>query len=250
MDDLSIFAGGACLNVTLRFVFLFTHPQRFFYFAHSHSHPHPISPFPTPFSFSKPFIMRYENWDVILFPADSRTPIQEFKTQCFVGKDTASPYLKYHYQSTFTGAGLGSSSYYPLPANSGQVPVLTCFIQTLPKDTPFRVSIHSWDKPHPSRLVQGIMEVDDVLLYEARIMVDGEFKAWVSSCTTEYSQNKFFLLTQWLEVVCSRKGRSGLTLLVSRSCFGFSYGKSIPHTNHWDFWIRYELSWVTLRANC
>jgi hypothetical protein len=28
--------------------------------------------------------MRYENWDVILFPRDSHIPIQEFKTSCFV----------------------------------------------------------------------------------------------------------------------------------------------------------------------
>lgn len=33
------------------------------------------------------FIMRYENWDVLLFPANSKVPIQEFKTQCFVTRD-------------------------------------------------------------------------------------------------------------------------------------------------------------------
>ncbi|GAT19034.1 similar to An12g00400 [Aspergillus luchuensis] len=31
--------------------------------------------------------MRYEDWDVILFPESSKVPIQEFKTQCFVTKD-------------------------------------------------------------------------------------------------------------------------------------------------------------------
>lgn len=31
--------------------------------------------------------MRYENWDVLLFPATSKAPIQEFKTQCFVTRD-------------------------------------------------------------------------------------------------------------------------------------------------------------------
>ena len=30
--------------------------------------------------------MRYENWDVLLFPETSRVPIQEFKTQCTVTK--------------------------------------------------------------------------------------------------------------------------------------------------------------------
>jgi hypothetical protein len=31
--------------------------------------------------------MRYENWDVLLFPEDSKIPLQEFKTQCFVIDD-------------------------------------------------------------------------------------------------------------------------------------------------------------------
>lgn len=28
-------------------------------------------------------VMRYQNWDVLLFPRDSRIPIQEFDTKCF-----------------------------------------------------------------------------------------------------------------------------------------------------------------------
>ncbi|KAI5285940.1 hypothetical protein KEM54_000183, partial [Ascosphaera aggregata] len=35
--------------------------------------------------------MRYENWDVIIFPEGSKVPIQEFKTQCFVTKDAPEP---------------------------------------------------------------------------------------------------------------------------------------------------------------
>lgn len=31
--------------------------------------------------------MRYEHWDVLLFPENSKIPVQEFKTQCFVTKD-------------------------------------------------------------------------------------------------------------------------------------------------------------------
>lgn len=30
--------------------------------------------------------MRYDDWDVILFPKDSHVPIQEFKTACFVSQ--------------------------------------------------------------------------------------------------------------------------------------------------------------------
>lgn len=31
--------------------------------------------------------MRYDNWDVILFPKDSHVPIQEFKTACYVSSE-------------------------------------------------------------------------------------------------------------------------------------------------------------------
>jgi hypothetical protein len=34
--------------------------------------------------------MRFENWDVLLFPEGSKVPIQEFKTQCFVTKDVGA----------------------------------------------------------------------------------------------------------------------------------------------------------------
>lgn len=31
--------------------------------------------------------MRYEDWDVLLFPKDSKIPLKEFKTQCHVVHD-------------------------------------------------------------------------------------------------------------------------------------------------------------------
>jgi len=31
--------------------------------------------------------MRYDDWDVILFPKDSHVPIQEFKTACYVSPE-------------------------------------------------------------------------------------------------------------------------------------------------------------------
>ena len=32
-------------------------------------------------------VMRYDNWDVILFPQDSAIPIQEFRTACYTTYD-------------------------------------------------------------------------------------------------------------------------------------------------------------------
>ncbi|KAJ5659055.1 hypothetical protein N7507_005506 [Penicillium longicatenatum] len=114
--------------------------------------------------------MRYENWDVLLFPESCKVPVQEFKTQCFVTKDTESPYLQ-------ISASMSPPSYYPAQGNVGQVPVLTTFIPSMPKDSSFRVSIHSWDKPRPSRFMEKLMEPEDVLVFEGRVFIDGQLVA-------------------------------------------------------------------------
>lgn len=110
--------------------------------------------------------MRYENWDVLIFPEGTKVPLQEFKTQCFVIKDTSSPYLQ--------NQSIGGHSYYPVQGNYGQFPVLTSFVPSMNKDSPYRFSIHSWEKPRPSRLIEGMMQPDDLLMYEARVFVDGD----------------------------------------------------------------------------
>ncbi|KAK2879552.1 hypothetical protein FQN49_000772 [Arthroderma sp. PD_2] len=138
--------------------------------------------------------MRFEGWDVLLFPDGSKVPLQEFKTHCFVTKDhgmfsslsssillstfsyivlTAwsleSPYLQaqtilnpgpYYNQSSIQGT-------------PGQMPVLTCFVPSLTRDTPFRVSVHSWDRPRPTRIMEGLMQPDDAVMFEVRIFIDG-----------------------------------------------------------------------------
>ncbi|KAJ5951746.1 uncharacterized protein N7479_010159 [Penicillium vulpinum] len=114
--------------------------------------------------------MRYRNWDVLLFPGGSKVPIQEFKTQCFVTKDKDSPYL---HNEVF----LGPHAHHPNPGIFNQLPVLTTFIPSLPKDTPFQVSVHSWEKPRPSVQIESNMEPEDVLLFEVRIFIDGVFVA-------------------------------------------------------------------------
>lgn len=116
--------------------------------------------------------MRYENWDVLLFPEGSKVPVQEFKTQCFVTKDLDSPYLQ-------LPAVMSPPQYYPVQGNVGQVPVLTTFIPSMTKDSPFRVSIHSWEKPHPSRFIERLMLPEDILMFEARVFIDGVLVACV-----------------------------------------------------------------------
>ncbi|EAW10895.1 uncharacterized protein ACLA_065290 [Aspergillus clavatus NRRL 1] len=54
-----------------------------------------------------------------------------------------------------------------------QLPILATFIPSLPPNTPFRVSVHSWEKPRPSLLTESLMQPDDALLFEVRIFIDG-----------------------------------------------------------------------------
>jgi hypothetical protein len=39
--------------------------------------------------------MRYDDWDVILFPKDSHVPIQEFKTACYSSSDKSKQSTHY-----------------------------------------------------------------------------------------------------------------------------------------------------------
>ncbi|KAF9691872.1 hypothetical protein EKO04_009998 [Ascochyta lentis] len=72
--------------------------------------------------------MRYDNWDIILFPEDSNVPIQEYRTACYFSQDE----------------------------DGRELPTLRTYIGSLRPDTPFRISVHHWGVPKPSSLVQEI----------------------------------------------------------------------------------------------
>ncbi|KAI9817243.1 MAG: hypothetical protein M1827_001356 [Pycnora praestabilis] len=111
--------------------------------------------------------MRYQDWDVLLFPEGSKVPIQEFKTQCYTVSDPESASLR---------SSVNDLSYY-----SGHrptlLPTLTTFVPNLEQGTPFRVSIHSWHTPHPSLDTEKLMHRGDKIVFEARCIVDGRFVA-------------------------------------------------------------------------
>ncbi|OAL40166.1 2-isopropylmalate synthase [Fonsecaea nubica] len=107
--------------------------------------------------------MRYQNWDVLLFPGDSRTPIQEFNTKCFVLRQnvdiSSSDATVEKYPNNFESMTL--------------VPILTSFIASLERGAAFRISIHSWDKPTPSHLLLSYKTPEEAILFEARVYIDG-----------------------------------------------------------------------------
>ena len=125
--------------------------------------------------------MRYQNWDILLFPEGSKVPVQEFKTQCHVTRDLGVSPLPSRYvsltakiespilnNSSLTGIFKAADS-----KNLTQLPVLTSFVPSLMHNEPFRVSIHSWEKPKPSTLIENLVEAGTSIVFEARLYVDG-----------------------------------------------------------------------------
>jgi len=104
--------------------------------------------------------MRFEDWDVILFPVgrDSKIPFKEFKVACH-----AAPDLELSHIHGSTG-----------------MPVMTCFVPSLPAGTPFQISIHCWRTPDISQFARTYSKHTDLVKFEARILLDGR----LLSCVT------------------------------------------------------------------
>ncbi|KAI9797207.1 MAG: hypothetical protein M1833_005616 [Piccolia ochrophora] len=107
--------------------------------------------------------MRYQNWDVLLFPANSPVPIQEFRTACYAIKDP---------DIVETPNGLMAPSEYPIFAD---VPIVTTFIPALPSGHNFKISIHSWQNPLPSQRLNDRLHGKEDVLFESRVLLDGCF---------------------------------------------------------------------------
>ncbi|KAI1307724.1 hypothetical protein F5Y03DRAFT_383645 [Xylaria venustula] len=94
--------------------------------------------------------MRFEEWDVLLFPKDSKVPIKEFKTNCHV--------------FAYTNGSFG-------------LPTMTCFMPGLPPGTPFNISLHSWKTPDVSQFTRNYSKHPELVKFEARVLVDGRLVA-------------------------------------------------------------------------
>ncbi|KAL7911858.1 hypothetical protein GGI35DRAFT_300849 [Trichoderma velutinum] len=99
--------------------------------------------------------MRFEDWDILLFPRDCKVPVKEFKVACHVIHDTE-----------FTS-----------PHGSFGLPTVCCFIPSLPSGTPFQVSIHSWSSPIVSQFTGCYSKYGDSANFEARVFIDGQLVA-------------------------------------------------------------------------
>ncbi|KAL2268264.1 hypothetical protein VTJ83DRAFT_3110 [Remersonia thermophila] len=97
--------------------------------------------------------MRYDDWDVILFPAgrDAKIPFKEFKVACHVVPDLELAHIH----------------------GAAAIPVMTCFVPSLPPGSGFQISIHCWGEPALSEFAQTYSKHTSLLKFEARIFIDG-----------------------------------------------------------------------------
>ncbi|KAI0173431.1 hypothetical protein GGR52DRAFT_387052 [Hypoxylon sp. FL1284] len=99
--------------------------------------------------------MRFEDWDVLLFPKDSKIPMKEFKTNCHVVHDT---------EFAYTHGSFG-------------LPTMTCFMPAMPPSTPFNISVHCWDTPQISKFTESYSKHPELVKLEARVLIDGRVVA-------------------------------------------------------------------------
>ncbi|KAI0195445.1 hypothetical protein F4808DRAFT_464266 [Astrocystis sublimbata] len=99
--------------------------------------------------------MRFEDWDVLLFPKDSKVPIKEFKINCHVIHDS---------EFAYTNGSYG-------------LPTMTCFVPGLAPGTHFNISLHSWKTPDISQFSQNYSKHPELVKFEARVLIDGRLIA-------------------------------------------------------------------------
>ncbi|KAG7059527.1 NADH dehydrogenase (ubiquinone)-like protein [Colletotrichum scovillei] len=97
--------------------------------------------------------MRYDNWDVLLFPSSGSVPLKEFKTDCSVIPD-------------FESKPASSPGPFGLPVVHG-------FVPGLPRNMPLTVSIFSWTVPSISNPNPNA----NLVVFAARVYIDGELVA-------------------------------------------------------------------------
>ncbi len=124
--------------------------------------------------------MRYQNWDVLLFSDKSKVPIQEFKTTCHVVQDSgkavegvASILVDSTSRVRRDMANQLDSEYLPTQGTLPLLPTVTSFVPALDQGQNFRLSIHSWEAPVPSRFALNFTKDPGLIMFEARVFIDG-----------------------------------------------------------------------------
>ncbi|KAI8723081.1 hypothetical protein NCS52_00163100 [Fusarium sp. LHS14.1] len=102
--------------------------------------------------------MRYEDWDVLLFPRDCGIPFREFGVTCEVVQDAEFAHIH----------GICG------------LPTVNCFVPSLAPGTPFQISIHSWNTPTISQFTKSYSKHVNDVKFETRLFIDGRLVASTS----------------------------------------------------------------------
>lgn len=116
--------------------------------------------------------MRYQDWDVLVFPDVCKIPLQEFKTSCHVVPDPGKCHICLS-SVDVTAQLTGSAESHGSLNNPFLLPTVTSFIPSLSAGDAFRISIHCWQNPEISRYVRLLSKPSDDIVFEARLFVDG-----------------------------------------------------------------------------
>jgi hypothetical protein len=109
--------------------------------------------------------MRYNDWDILLFPGISTVPIQEFKTDCYAVLDTEQ-------LDSLEGHSLNEPKQ-STPSTAHVIPLVACFVPSQPAGSPFRVSIHNWEPKSFSERLRSSTKPGKHACYEIRVIIDG-----------------------------------------------------------------------------
>ncbi|EHK50475.1 hypothetical protein TRIATDRAFT_270238 [Trichoderma atroviride IMI 206040] len=102
--------------------------------------------------------MRFDDWDILLFPRDCKVPVKEFKVACHAIHDPE----------------------FSNPHGPFGLPTVCGFIPSLAAGTPFQISIHSWSAPSVSQFTRCYSKYGECANFEARVFVDGQLVASAS----------------------------------------------------------------------
>ncbi|KAL6904218.1 hypothetical protein GGI43DRAFT_432827 [Trichoderma evansii] len=102
--------------------------------------------------------MRFDDWDILLFPRDCKVPVKEFKVACHAIHDP-------EFSNSHGSFGL---------------PTVCGFIPSLAAGIPFQISIHSWTAPSVSQFTSCYSKYGECADFEARVFIDGQLVASAS----------------------------------------------------------------------
>jgi hypothetical protein len=65
------------------------------------------------------------------------------------------------------------TEYLPAQGTLPLLPTVTSFVPALGQGQNFRLSIHSWEAPEPSRFAMNFTKEPGHIMFEARVFIDG-----------------------------------------------------------------------------